>query len=148
MKFDWRRVLWILGSSLLLETGLASTVFNIVSITPENIEEFGFEVTVVTSSTNPPTGARILFPANVKGIWAASSLEIVYRDDDFDSKFVQKTDIENNKSNSISFLLDEQSGTRDVTAIFTYSCIDEHALCRGWSHRQYYFNSILVFDGL
>jgi hypothetical protein len=131
---------------LLPSMASGSIVFHLVDVTVQNARSIGFEVSVVTSSTNPRSSARIVYPSEVDGIWAAESLQLTYFDADGRKRLVQRIDLNGNDPQPIKFLFDQQDGESKVTAIFTYLCIDENIKCNDWPHIQYYFSSIASFE--
>ena len=123
-----------------------SISFHVVEVTGQNAESMGFEVSVVTSSTNPRSSARIVYPPEVDRIWVADTAQIFYFDADGRKRFVQRINLDRNDPQPIEFLFDQQDGESKAIAVFTYLCIDENIKCDDWAHIQYSFSSIASFE--
>jgi len=125
---------------------VGSSVFHVAEVTVENAKSIGFDVSVVTSSTIPRTSARIAYPPEVEGVWAVKSVQIFYFDANRRQRFVQHIELVGKGNQPITFLFDKQDGESNVTALFTYTCIDENIRCDGWAHLQYHISSITTFE--
>lgn len=118
----------------------ASIVLNSVNVTPENAEEFGFEV--ILGPTKPRTRVRITYPAVIDIVWIADRANILYRKGST-RLFHSRTDFGPKRDKPIVFQIDDQQGQYDSTVIIYYKCqpIGDDR-CNGSESRMYFFYSV------